>query len=725
MGGGVCWLDFNGDGWLDLHAVNSLLERRQKTAGRPGAACRAPRSTRTSTAGSLTSAPWLGRRSGACRATAASPATSTATGAPISSSRPPPASRLRGGRPRQVHRGRSAAAGVAASGWYRRRCDRRREWRRPPRPLRRRLQRPQRSPSRTPSQGFPTNLAGVRDLLYLNEGGGERPALPRGRGAGGARGGELHATASARLFLDLQSRRPARPLRRERRGSEPAVRERPVARRREGRPGRARLPARGAGRDGRASPTRTPAWASLQSPGYGGRPLRHQLAQRAVRRAYRPGRAAGRRSPMRVRPSTVRSGPTSPAGGVVRRPRKTPVNPTGGSPRARSRVRASCGERRTGPHSRPARERRSATATSPRIIGSSRPQPQRTRARGRRRRQRRPRGDRDQHDRRAPRPAAADRLRAGTGSTSRLSRFTPGDGRHRDAAGRVEARAGRARGWELPLVGGPARPLRARQGLPRPHARRALPVGGLDPAVGAERESRRHGDRARASGRRHGPRSRSIPGCTPLLHGQSVARAWNETAVAALRASGLSEPVQARDLFHLSAAMWDAWAAYDPSARGYFVSTKASASDVPVRTRRGDQLRRLPPPPLAGVVRREPRTHLRAARPQAAVALPVSRRHGDYGFGAGRDREPHRRRRDRLRGKGRLVRAVALRRSELHAAEQRSARRGAGRLRRSATRPSGSRSRSRRSPSTAPASSRRPCRRSPGRSGAAFAALGA
>jgi hypothetical protein len=71
-----------------------------------------------------------------------------------------------------------------------------------------------------------------------------------------------------------------------------------------------------------------------------------------------------------------------------------------------------------------------------------------------------------------------------------------------------------------------------------------------------------------------------ISGCKPLLHGESVARVWNETAVDALRASGLPEPVQARDLFHLSAAMWDAWAAYDPSAHGYFVSAKVSAPNV-------------------------------------------------------------------------------------------------------------------------------------------------
>jgi hypothetical protein len=63
-------------------------------------------------------------------------------------------------------------------------------------------------------------------------------------------------------------------------------------------------------------------------------------------------------------------------------------------------------------------------------------------------------------------------------------------------------------------------------------------------------------------------------------HGQSVARLWDKTAVQALRAGGVAAPVQARDLFDLSAAMWDAWAAYDPNARGYFVTRKANAADV-------------------------------------------------------------------------------------------------------------------------------------------------
>ncbi len=76
------------------------------------------------------------------------------------------------------------------------------------------------------------------------------------------------------------------------------------------------------------------------------------------------------------------------------------------------------------------------------------------------------------------------------------------------------------------------------------------------------------------------PQSFELAGCVPALHGQSIARAWTGTAVSVLRDSGLPGPVQARDLFHLSAAMWDAWAAYAPGAPGYFVDEKASATDV-------------------------------------------------------------------------------------------------------------------------------------------------
>jgi Na+-translocating ferredoxin:NAD+ oxidoreductase RnfD subunit len=51
---------------------------------------------------------------------------------------------------------------------------------------------------------------------------------------------------------------------------------------------------------------------------------------------------------------------------------------------------------------------------------------------------------------------------------------------------------------------------------------------------------------------------------TPTTRG-SIATAWDETAVDVLRAGAASEPVQARDLFELSQAMWQAWKARGPA----------------------------------------------------------------------------------------------------------------------------------------------------------------
>ena len=64
------------------------------------------------------------------------------------------------------------------------------------------------------------------------------------------------------------------------------------------------------------------------------------------------------------------------------------------------------------------------------------------------------------------------------------------------------------------------------------------------------------------------------------LGGQSVARVWNEQVLALIRQVVPAPTVHARNLFHLSAAMWDAWAAYDPAADGYLVTEKATAGDV-------------------------------------------------------------------------------------------------------------------------------------------------
>jgi hypothetical protein len=52
-----------------------------------------------------------------------------------------------------------------------------------------------------------------------------------------------------------------------------------------------------------------------------------------------------------------------------------------------------------------------------------------------------------------------------------------------------------------------------------------------------------------------------VAGCSRTgVHGHSVARLWDEAAVAALRYGEAATPMQARDLFDLSAAMDDAWA---------------------------------------------------------------------------------------------------------------------------------------------------------------------
>jgi hypothetical protein len=64
------------------------------------------------------------------------------------------------------------------------------------------------------------------------------------------------------------------------------------------------------------------------------------------------------------------------------------------------------------------------------------------------------------------------------------------------------------------------------------------------------------------------------------LDGRSVARVWDEALLDSIRRDTPAPTVHARNLFHTSAAMWDAWAAYDPDATGYFVDEKLEADDV-------------------------------------------------------------------------------------------------------------------------------------------------
>jgi hypothetical protein len=64
------------------------------------------------------------------------------------------------------------------------------------------------------------------------------------------------------------------------------------------------------------------------------------------------------------------------------------------------------------------------------------------------------------------------------------------------------------------------------------------------------------------------------------LDGQSVARVWDEQLLALIRQVVPAPTVHARNLYHLSAGMWDAWAAYDADADGIFTTEKAEADDV-------------------------------------------------------------------------------------------------------------------------------------------------
>ena len=61
---------------------------------------------------------------------------------------------------------------------------------------------------------------------------------------------------------------------------------------------------------------------------------------------------------------------------------------------------------------------------------------------------------------------------------------------------------------------------------------------------------------------------------------RSIARIWNEEILAAIRIDLPHPPVHARNLFHLSVAMYDAWAAFDPTAVGYLHHQKHTATNT-------------------------------------------------------------------------------------------------------------------------------------------------
>ena len=70
-------------------------------------------------------------------------------------------------------------------------------------------------------------------------------------------------------------------------------------------------------------------------------------------------------------------------------------------------------------------------------------------------------------------------------------------------------------------------------------------------------------------------------GSSAAVKADSVARIWNEQNLDAIRIDFPAPTVHARNLFHTSIAMWDAWAAYDRTAFGYLHREDAAGtSDI-------------------------------------------------------------------------------------------------------------------------------------------------
>jgi Secretion system C-terminal sorting domain len=62
---------------------------------------------------------------------------------------------------------------------------------------------------------------------------------------------------------------------------------------------------------------------------------------------------------------------------------------------------------------------------------------------------------------------------------------------------------------------------------------------------------------------------------------QSIARQWNEVMLDAIREDLARPPVQARNLFHVSVAMYDAWAAYSTTANTYLLGNTIGGTFYP------------------------------------------------------------------------------------------------------------------------------------------------
>jgi len=82
------------------------------------------------------------------------------------------------------------------------------------------------------------------------------------------------------------------------------------------------------------------------------------------------------------------------------------------------------------------------------------------------------------------------------------------------------------------------------------------------------------------------------PPCPPTTYQAtfSVARRWDDALLDAIRRALPNPPVHARNLFHVSVAMWDAWAAYDPTATGFLFKEKLNVDRCDVGAARNEAI---------------------------------------------------------------------------------------------------------------------------------------
>jgi hypothetical protein len=77
-----------------------------------------------------------------------------------------------------------------------------------------------------------------------------------------------------------------------------------------------------------------------------------------------------------------------------------------------------------------------------------------------------------------------------------------------------------------------------------------------------------------------------LPYASRCAAAESAARTWNEQLLSAIRSDTARPTIHARNLYHLSAAMYDAWAAYDDVAQQVFHTEKVGAASIDVAAAR-------------------------------------------------------------------------------------------------------------------------------------------